>query len=177
MATTRQFSTFYLDDLLFGVDLQSVQEVIRSLKMTRVPLAPTVVRGLINLRGQIVTGIDLRQRLGLCARQGETLPMNVVVRSAEGAVSLLVDEIADVVEVDQDSFEMPPETLRGSIRTMVLGVHKLDKKLLHVLDTDRACQIGGSAEAVASNRQSDRSAECQGTAASTKEAQCANDLS
>ena len=64
MAHTSQFCTFYLDSLLFGVDLQGVQEVIRNLDMTQVPLAPGVVRGLINLRGQIVTAIDLRQRLG-----------------------------------------------------------------------------------------------------------------
>src|SRR5712675_2915799 len=100
MANTSQFCTFYLDKLLFGVELQGVQEVIRFLDMTKVPLAPAVVSGLINLRGQIVTAVDLRRRLELAARPAGVLPMNVVVRSEDGAVSFLVDEIADVVEVD-----------------------------------------------------------------------------
>jgi len=95
-----QYCTFYLDRLLFGVELKGVQEVIRSLEMTKVPLAPKVVSGLINLRGQIVTAVDLRRRLELEARPPDTLPMNVVVRSEDGAVSFLVDEIGDVVEVE-----------------------------------------------------------------------------
>src|SRR5258708_37347598 len=99
MAHTSQFCTFYLDHLLFGVELKGVQEVIRSLDVTRVPLAPAAVRGLINLRGQIVTAVDLRQGLELEAAPPDLLPMNVVVRSNDGSVSLLVDEIGDVVEV------------------------------------------------------------------------------
>src|ERR1700739_3033391 len=114
MAHSSQFCTFYLDKLLFGVELKGVQEVIRSLEMTQVPLAPSVVSGLINLRGQIVTAVNLRRRLSLEPNPSGTLPMNVVVRSEDGAVSLLVDEIGDVVEVNEDSFEPPPETLRGS---------------------------------------------------------------
>src|SRR5579862_8801345 len=134
MAERFQFCTFYLDKLLFGVELKGVQEVIRSLEMTHVPLAPEVVGGLINLRGQIVTAVDLRRRLKLEARAPEIRPMNVVVRSEDGAVSLLVDEIGDVIEVDENSFEPPPETLRGSVRTIILGVHKLNDRLMHVLD-------------------------------------------
>jgi purine-binding chemotaxis protein CheW len=141
MATNRQFCTFYLDGLLFGVDLQNVQEVIRFLKMTRVPLAPPAVCGLLNLRGQIVTALDLRGRLGLKAGAADLQPMNVVVRSGDGAVSLQVDEIGDVVEVEDASFEPPPETLRGTVRTMILGVHKLSDRLMHVLDIEKACQV------------------------------------
>lgn len=136
-----QFCTFYLDGLLFGVELKSVQEVVRSLDMTRVPLAPSVVSGLINLRGQIVTAIDLRRRLELAPRAAEGTVMNVVVRSEDGAVSLLVDEIGDVVEVEEDTFEPPPETLRGAVRNIIIGVHKLNDRLMHVLDTSKACQI------------------------------------
>src|SRR5271166_2849269 len=132
MAQTLQFCTFYLDKLLFGVELRGVQEVIRSLDMIKVPLAPAVVSGLINLRGQIVTAVDLRRRLELQPRPLGTLAMNVVVRSEDGPVSLLVDEIGDVVEVEQTSFEPPPETLRGPARGMILGVYKLQDRLLHV---------------------------------------------
>lgn len=141
MSTNRQFCTFYLDGLLFGVDLQNVQEVIRYLKITRVPLAPQEVCGLLNLRGQIVTAVDLRRRLRLKPVAADALPMNVVVRAADGAVSLLVDEIGDVVEVEDSSFEAPPATLRGEVRTMILGVHKLKDRLMHVLDVERACHI------------------------------------
>src|SRR5271170_7282671 len=119
MAQTSQFCTFYLDKLLFGVELKGVQEVIRSLEMTKVPLAPAVVSGLINLRGQIVTAVDVRRRLELKARPAGMLAMNVVVRTEDGAVSLLVDEIGDVVEVEEASFEPPPETLRGPVRSII----------------------------------------------------------
>ncbi len=141
MARTSQFCTFYLDKLLFGVELRGVQEVIRSLEMTRVPLAPSVVSGLINLRGQIVTAVNLRRRLELQPAPAGTRAMNVVVRSEDGAVSLLVDEIGDVVEVEETSFEAPPETLRGSVRNVILGVHKLKDRLLHVLDIEKACEM------------------------------------
>jgi len=152
MADTSQFCTFYLDKLLFGVELKGVQEVIRSLGMTKVPLAPAVVSGLINLRGQIVTAVDLRRRLELEPRPADLLAMNVVVRSEDGLVSLLVDEIGDVVEVDEDTFEPPPETLRGSVRTIILGVHKLNDRLLHVLDIEKACQMTDGAETATAGR-------------------------
>ena len=152
MAHTSQFCTFYLDKLLFGVELKGVQEVIRSLEMTKVPLAPAVVSGLINLRGQIVTAVDLRRRLELEPSPPGALPMNVVVRSDDGSVSLLVDEIGDVVEVEETTFEPPPETLRGSVRNMILGVHKLNGRLMHVLDIEKACQMVDVAAAAAAGR-------------------------
>jgi purine-binding chemotaxis protein CheW len=141
MAGTQQFCTFYLENYLFGIELLKVQEVIQQLELTEVPLAPHVVRGLMNLRGQIVIAVDLRRQLELPERAGDRPPMNVVVRSGEDAISLLVDDIGDVVEASEDSFEPPPETLHGKVRTVILGVHKLDKQLMHVLDTDRACSM------------------------------------
>src|SRR5271154_3373904 len=134
MSNSRQFCTFYLDELLFGIELEQVQEVIRFLELTEIPLAPEVIGGLLNLRGQIVTAVDLRRQLELKQRSAAALPMNVVVRTPDGPVSLLVDEIGDVVEVEEATFEPAPETLQGGIRTLILGVHKLDKHLMHVLD-------------------------------------------
>jgi purine-binding chemotaxis protein CheW len=67
--------------------------------------------------------------------------MNVVVRTADSVVSLLADEIGEVIEVDESTFEVPPETLQGAVRVMILGVHKLEGRLLHLLDTDQACQV------------------------------------
>jgi purine-binding chemotaxis protein CheW len=147
MAGKKQFSTFVVDRLLFGVEVEKVQEVIRYQEMTRVPLAPPVVKGLINLRGQIVTAIDLRRRLGLRERAVSDLPMNVVIRNDDGAVSMLVDEIGDVLETDEDSFECSPETLTGKIRELIRGVYKLENRLLHVLDSEKVVNLADSAAA------------------------------
>jgi purine-binding chemotaxis protein CheW len=141
MANTKQFCTFYLDGLYFGVEVLKVQEVIRYQEMTRVPLAPDMIQGLINLRGQIVTAIDLRHRLELPPRDAAQLPTNVVVRSEDGAVSLLVDEIGDVVEIQEDSFEPPPETLKGVARELIQGVYKLKQRLLLILDTEKTINL------------------------------------
>jgi purine-binding chemotaxis protein CheW len=134
VADERQLCTFYLGGDFFGIDVLSVQEVIRAQPMTRAPLAPACVRGLINLRGQIVTAIDLRRRFGLPDRPAGADPMNVVVRTDDGAVSLLVDDIGDVLRVSAAEFERPPDTLRGPARALVRGAYKLDGKLLLVLD-------------------------------------------
>lgn len=142
MANRQQFCTFFLKDQFFGVPVQKVQEVIRYQEMTRVPLVPSVIRGLINLRGQIVMAIDLRRRFGMEERPPSQLPMNVVVRTDDGAVSFLVDEIGDVLEVEEDSFESPPETLRGASRDLVRGVYKLQERLMLVLDAERAVANG-----------------------------------
>ena len=84
--------------------------MLRYQEMTQVPLAPDVIEGLINLRGQIVTALDMRRRLKLKPRAEGQTPMNTVVRTKEGgAVSLLVDEIGDVVEVDSEKFERTPD--------------------------------------------------------------------
>ncbi len=141
MSDERKFCTFTLNGLLFGVEVSEVQEVIRHLNLTRVPLAPPIVRGLINLRGQIVTAIDLRCRLELDARAADQHPMNVVVRTDDEAVSLLVDEIGDVCEVEEGVFERPPETLNGVARDLIRGAYKLKDRLLLVLDTEKAVQI------------------------------------
>ena len=144
MADTSQFCTFYLDKLLFGVELKSVQEVIRSLDITKVPLAPSVVSGLINLRGQIVTAIDLRRRLELEPQPPDMLAMNVVVRSQDGAVSLLVDEIGDVLHVSVNLFEPPPETLKGTARELIRGAFKLSDRLMLLLDVEKALRLGST---------------------------------
>jgi purine-binding chemotaxis protein CheW len=146
-ANQQQFCTFFIRGLLFGVEVETVQEVIRHLEMTSIPLAPEVVAGLINLRGQIVTAIDLRRRLGVPDRLDGELPMNVVVRTGDGAVSLLVDEIGDVVEVEEKDFEAAPDTLAPTSRELIRGVYKLKNELLLVLDTQRSvniCATGGA---------------------------------
>ena len=137
----KQFSTFYLDRLLFGVEVATVQEVLRYHEMTPVPLALPVVQGLINLRGQIVTALDLRRRLILPERVADQLPMNVVVRNGDEAVSLLVDEIGDVLDVEEVIFEPPPATLRGKVREMIRGTYKLKDRLLLVLNIEKVVNL------------------------------------
>jgi purine-binding chemotaxis protein CheW len=138
---TRQFCTFFLGDLYCGIEVRQVQEVLRYQRMTRVPLAPPVVRGLINLRGQIVPALDLRRRLDLAERPAGHQPMNVIVRVGDEAVSLLVDEIGDVLEIPGEWFERPPETIRGPARDLIRGVFKLDARLMLLLDTEKVLAI------------------------------------
>lgn len=142
-----QYSTFLVDGFLFGVDVRRVQEVIRHQDMTPVPLASPVVRGLINLRGQIVTALDLRVRLGLGAHAADARPMNVVVRTDEGAVALLVDEIGDVLTVDPAAWERAPATLPTTARALIPGAYKLDGRLLMQLDVDRVLETDAAVAA------------------------------
>src|SRR5437016_3740954 len=137
MTTRQQFCTFWLDRLYCGIAVKQVQEIMRSQQMTRVPLASRMVRGLINLRGQIVTAIDLRRRLGLADRPAAGNGINVVVRTEEGLLSLLVDEIGDVCQVEENAFERLPETVQGTARELLSGVYKFEDRLLLILDLDR----------------------------------------
>jgi purine-binding chemotaxis protein CheW len=105
MVEIKQFCTFYIDEVLFGVEVLDVQEVLRYQDMTEVPLAPTEIRGLINLRGQIITAIDLRGRMQLPPRADDQEPMNIVIRTNGEVVSFLVDSIGDVLEVEDEVFE------------------------------------------------------------------------
>lgn len=137
---TVQYCTFQLDGALFGVEVDKVQEVIREQVMTPAPLAPEIVTGLINLRGQIVTAIDLRRRLRRPPLPEGLRPMNVVVRWEDGAVAMLVDEIGDVVEVDVSALERPPLNLPEASRALLRGVIQREDDLLLVLDVDKALE-------------------------------------
>lgn len=137
----RQFCTFFVDGVHFGIEVLEVQEVLKYHEMTQVPLAPDVITGLINLRGQIVTALDLRKRLAMPPRESERNPMNVVIRNGESHVSLLVDEIGDVLETHEGTFEAPPATLDDTTRALIRGVYKLDAGLLLVLDTERVLAV------------------------------------
>jgi purine-binding chemotaxis protein CheW len=123
MTQPQQFCTFFLDGLLFGVDVERFQEVIRYQALTRVPLASPVVTGLINLRGHIVTALELRRRLELPPPPADRHPMNVVVRTNDGPLSLLVDKVGEVLEVDERAFERAPETVRGIVGELIRGAY------------------------------------------------------
>ncbi len=136
-ASTCQYVTFRIDHLWLGIEVLKVQEVIRALEMTVVPLAPESVEGLINLRGQIVIAIDTRRSLGLPPAPGDRPSMNIVIHSADSAVSLLVDEIHDVLDVPVDTFAPVPDNMPAKQRSLIGGVYDLESGLLLVLDTER----------------------------------------
>lgn len=131
-----QIASFFAQDLLFGVDVLQVQEIIRQVAITRVPLAPPTVSGLINVRGQIVTAIDLRRCLGLPERTPGQQAAGLILQAREGWVALIVDEIGSVFELPDDTFEPPPEILRGKLRALVSRVYTLPNRLLLVMDTE-----------------------------------------
>jgi len=130
--------TFTLGGRWYGVDVSAVQEVLRGLPRTRIPLAPRALAGLINLRGQVLTAVDLRAQLGLPPREDGTEPMLVVTHVDGEPVALLVDSIGAVVDVEPEQFEPPPDTLVGPTRELILGAYKLTDHLLLSLDVDKA---------------------------------------
>lgn len=138
---TKQYCTFWADGLYFGVPVESVQEVLRFQPMSAAPRAPKSVFGLINLRGQIVTAVDLRHRLGLAARPVDQIPMNVVVRTRGEVVSLLVDDIGDVIDTEGAALEAVPPTLPSSVREVVTGVVPLPDTILLAIDADLATDV------------------------------------
>ena len=151
MSNVRQFCTFYLDHLLFGVESQKIQEVVGYRDLRPVPVVPPAISGLMNLRGQVVLALELRKQLELSERPANMTPVCLVVRVAGGEVCLLADEVGNVVEVEDETFEPSPETLGPRLRSMILGVHKLEHRLMHVLDTDRACEVAVPEEISASD--------------------------
>jgi purine-binding chemotaxis protein CheW len=142
---SRQFATFEVADQLFGVEVEAVQEVLSFNEYTSVPLAPAAVGGLFNLRGQVIAAVDLRVQLGLPRQELDGPVMNVILRGDEEPVSLLVDRIGGVVNLDDSSFEPPPDTLTGSTRELVVGTFKLDDRLMLALDVKSAIDTYRSA--------------------------------
>jgi purine-binding chemotaxis protein CheW len=129
----KRLATFTIGGRSFGVDVSRVQEVVRPQEVTPIPLAPPGVAGLINLRGEIVTALDLGVRLGSETRASDRA-MNLIMTSDQGPVSLLVDEAGEVLEVDEERFELPPASLRGPARELIIGTYPLEDRLLTELD-------------------------------------------
>ena len=136
-ADERTFASCRVGDLLVGVEVDAVQEVTSTAELTTVPLAPPMVSGLLNLRGQIVTAIDLRRSLQLAERPADERSITLILRAEGGSIGLLVDAVGDVLNVGEEDFEMPPATLRGPLRELITGAYKLDRDLLLVLNTGR----------------------------------------
>lgn len=131
------FVTFRLADQWLGIPVILIQEVIAGERISPIPLSPDEVRGFLNLRGQIVTAIDLRSVLALPARDEDASFMNVVVRDDDELYSLLVDEVGDVVQATAADVEAAPRTLDPVWKQCCTGVIRLERGLLVVLDVDR----------------------------------------
>ncbi|BDA75044.1 CheW protein [Calothrix sp. PCC 7716] len=134
----QQFCTFFINKIYFGIDVLQVQEVIRFTQITPVPLAPPDILGLINLRGKIVTIIDIKFRLQMNQNiKNYENNYNIILNNKLELVSLIVDEIGDVVEVAENEFEPPPATLKGEISSLLQGAYKLQDKFLLILNVDK----------------------------------------
>jgi len=140
-SASRQYATFRVGDHYLGIGVTDVQEVLVQQRITPVPLAPPAFAGLINLRGQIVPELDLRRLLRLSLREPDSTTFSVVVRTEHGPVSLLVDEIDDVLELDASSVEPPPKNMHPLVRSLLLEVHRLQHRLLLVLDVRRTVDL------------------------------------
>lgn len=142
-----QLSTFRIGKYLFGVDVGLVQEIVRLQTITPVPLSPPEIAGLINLRGEVLTAIDLRTRLGLPPAESDRDPVNVVIRVDEEPVSLLVDEIGGVLEVSQVPFETTPSTVDAAVRDLLVGAFTLPDQLLLALNAHKVLSLSSDARA------------------------------
>ena len=133
---TKQFSTFFIGDRMYGIDVMKVQEVTKSLVMTKIPMAPEFVYGLINLRGQIATAIGLSDLFEISEKDNNE-KMNVICNIDGLLLSLQVDRIGDVVYVEEGQFEPTPETISPKVRRFMEGVYKLPGALLSVIEVDK----------------------------------------
>ena len=136
-----QFSTFRIAEDLFGVNALQVQEILPYQEIFPVPLAPDYLKGLLNLRGQIVTVLDLRRRLGLASLEDDTRGANLIVQFEDGALSLFVDQIDNVMELPSERLATPPGTVRGVAADYIQEVCQLEQELLIILDLKRILQV------------------------------------
>ena len=135
----QRYCTFWVGSHFLGIEVEKVQEVLKFGEITPVPLSPPAVRGLINLRGRIVTVIDLRRRFGV--QQDDTTStnqMHVILYDDQDSLSLMIDRFDDVVEVGDETYEESPDTLQGEARRLIRGAFKLKEQLMLVVDVDHA---------------------------------------
>ncbi len=134
---TEEFVTFTVAGQLFGIPVLQIQDVLSSYQITPIPLAPPEITGSLNLRGRVVTAIDVRLRLGLPARSDETESMSIVAENEGELYSLMVDSVGEVLALSQSAYERNLPTLDAKFRTFSNGIYRLDKQLLVVLDVNR----------------------------------------
>jgi purine-binding chemotaxis protein CheW len=141
MADTTLYASCHVGDLRIGIDASAVQEVTAGATLTPVPLASPLVSGLLNLRGQIVTVIDLRRCLRLRDRPAGAPALHVILQTADGGVSLLVDDVGDVIALEPDTIEETPRSLPGHLRNLIAGAYGLDGTHLLALNVERVLNL------------------------------------
>ena len=140
--TCKQYCSFDVGELLIGIEVERVREILADQQVTPVPLASTSVLGLLNLRGELMTVIDARRRLGLSERVGGEPTAHVIVLTGGEALSLVVDAENEVVDVDPAAGQDVPETVRAEVRALLSEIYELaDGTLLLALDPDRALSL------------------------------------
>lgn len=142
-----EYVTATVGGQLFGLPISRVQDVFAPDRLTRVPLAPPEIAGLLNLRGRIVTAIDMRRRLGLDAFADDAPRMAVGVESKGESYGLLIDVIGEVLKLPTAGREENPVNLDPGLARVSAGVHRLEGKLLVVLDVDRVLDVAPRSEA------------------------------
>jgi len=135
MSTSADFVTFYLGENYFGINAAEVLELNRSLDVTPVPKSSKTVRGIMNLRGQLVPAIDMYELLNLNYHPDKTESISIILKQDNFLVALLVDDAGEILSLDQDTFEPLPSNFSEISRELILGVHKLPDRLLFILDT------------------------------------------
>ena len=136
-----ELATFYVGDALCGMDILKVQEINKLMEMTKVPQAPDYVTGILNLRGQIVTIVDLGKKLGLGKTDFGDDPRNIIVNTPSEHIGLLVRKISDVVMADPDRIESAPANMSGIQGTFFTGVYKTENKLIGILNVEEVLKI------------------------------------
>ena len=140
--------TFHVGSVLCGAEVECVQEVLRNQELTPIPLAAAATPGLLHLRGQILTAIDLRSVFALPGRDAGAKPVCVIVRQGESAASLLADRIGEVMEVGADAIKSPPTHWQGPMQEYSRGVVDRSDQLLLLLDATRILEIESSQESI-----------------------------
>ncbi len=142
--TEQQFATFYVGDILLGVDIRQVQEINRQSEVTPVPHAPSYVRGVINLRGEVTTVIDLRTVLGLPQAEASRECRNLIVNSQGESIGFLVDRISDILALRSDQITPAPSNLNGIQSRFFSGVHVLETGIVVLLNVEEALAVQGT---------------------------------
>jgi purine-binding chemotaxis protein CheW len=140
MSASTDFATFYLGGHYFGINVADVYELNRNMDVTPVPKSPKIVRGIMNLRGQLVPAIDMYERLNLESRSAKAESISIILQSDGYLIAILVDDVGEILSLEQDTFEPPPSNFSIISRELVLGVHKLSGRLLLILDPKRIDQ-------------------------------------
>ena len=135
-AKLHELLTLYIDDQQFGIPILSVQDVLRELDVTPIPLSDDKIEGALNLRGRVVTAINVRKKLGLPPSETGK-HMSIVVEHNHELYSLMIDRVGDVLRLNYDDFEKAPATLDPLWNDLTAGIHRLDENLLIVLDVGK----------------------------------------